>query len=73
MNETNGQSQAIVPIFTTTDADGDTLNVLRIKGRNGPTWLFTAKGEDGHRSVYLSADDRRELAQALLAEDTQTS
>ena len=49
-------------IYTTTDTDGDTLNIEEY----GPgQWIIEVSGEDGHRQVLLSEDDIARLTEAL--------
>lgn len=64
-------------LFTTTDHDGDKLNVERISCKNcltdftftktcaKDTLIITIASEDGHRSVILSDDDVARLTVAL--------
>jgi hypothetical protein len=44
-------------LFTATDVDGDELVV----SQEQDLFVFTVRGEDGHRSVYLTDDDVRRL------------
>lgn len=64
-------------VFSSTDRDGDTLNVERISCKNcltdftftkvcaNDTFVITITGEDGHRSVILSDNDLARLTEAL--------
>ena len=47
-------------LFTATDTDGDTLTIER--NEDGITATIT--GEDGHRTVILTADDLNRLSGA---------
>ena len=50
-------------LFTTTDADGDTITIER--NDEGFGFIAAITGEDGHRSVLLMEEDIERLARSL--------